>query len=264
MDFLQLKDKNIFITGIANKKSIAFATAKVLELNGANLLISVQNKEIKEKIQKHFPKHKIFICDLEKDDSVDNLKKELEQLNCLLDGLLHSVAFADFSQGAKPFHETKWEHFQRATNISAFSLVRLANSLKDFLDENASVVTVSISDSKATAYGYMGPIKESLNSMTAYLAKSFSSFSSIRFNSVLAGPLKTSASAGIPGYIDNYLFAEKLTMRKKALETKEVANTIAFLLSMASSGINASGIRIDAGMRCNHFDAEVVKAAFEG
>jgi enoyl-[acyl-carrier protein] reductase I len=109
----------------------------------------------------------------------------------------------------------------------------------------------------------MAPIKASLEANVRYLAKSFSSFSSVRFNSVNAGPLKTSASAGIPGYLKNYLFAEKLTFRKKALMTKEVANTAVFLLSSASSGINGQGIVVDAGMGFNYFDKEVVDSTME-
>jgi enoyl-[acyl-carrier protein] reductase I len=73
--------------------------------------------------------------------------------------------------------------------------------------------------------------------------------------------LKTSASAGIPDYVPAYLFAEKATLRKKALDTREAANTVAFLLSPRSSGINAQGIVIDAGMRTNYFDKEIVAAA---
>jgi enoyl-[acyl-carrier protein] reductase I len=80
------------------------------------------------------------------------------------------------------------------------------------------------------------------------LAKSFSADSGVRFNTVNAGPLKTSASAGIPGYIESYLYAEKLTLRKQNLTTQEVANTALFLLSPASSGINGQGIVVNAGM----------------
>ena len=104
----------------------------------------------------------------------------------------------------------------------------------------------------------MGPIKASLDAAVAFLAKSLSEFSTIRVNAICSGPLKTSASAGIPGYINNYLFSEQLTLRKKALQTKEVANSVAFLLSPASSGINATGLVIDAGMSCNYFDQKVV------
>jgi enoyl-[acyl-carrier protein] reductase I len=74
--------------------------------------------------------------------------------------------------------------------------------------------------------------------------------------------LKTSASAGIPGYVDSYLFAEKATLRKQAVQTAEVADVIAFLLSPRSSGINAQGLVIDAGMGVNYFDDELLRTAF--
>ena len=134
----------------------------------------------------------------------------------------------------------------------------MANGLKKNLAEDASVVTISISNTKATSYGYMGPIKASLDATVPFLAKSFSDFSRIRFNAVCAGPLKTSASAGIPGYVNNYIYSEQLMLRKKALYTSEVADTVAFLLSSRSSGINGERIVVDGGMSCNYFDQKVV------
>ena len=83
----------------------------------------------------------------------------------------------------------------------------------------------------------------------------------IRFNAVGAGPLKTSASTGIPGYIESYLYAEKLTFRKKNLETQEVANVVLFLLSERSSGMNGTTLVVDAGLGSNYFDAEIVRLA---
>ncbi len=73
--------------------------------------------------------------------------------------------------------------------------------------------------------------------------------------------LKTSASAGIPGYVDAYLYAEQATLRKQAVQTEEVANAAAFLLSPRSSGINAQQIVIDAGMSVNYFDHELIRLA---
>ena len=180
-----------------------------------------------------------------------------------LDGILHSIAFANYSEGFKPFHETKREDFLQATQITAFSLVEIANACKSLLSPDASVVTIGISSTHVTAesYGYVAPIKAALETSVRYLAKSFSADSEVRFNSVNAGPLKTSASAGIPGYLENYLYAEKLTFRKRALATEEVANLAAFLLSSRASGINGQGIVIDAGMGFNYFDKEVVRDA---
>jgi enoyl-[acyl-carrier protein] reductase I len=85
----------------------------------------------------------------------------------------------------------------------------------------------------------------------------------VRFNSVSPGLLKTSASAGIPGYVDSYLYAEQATLRKRAICTEEVANAAAFLLSPRSSGINAQQIVVDAGMSVNYFDEAIVRSTLK-
>jgi len=125
------------------------------------------------------------------------------------------------------------------------------------------VVTLSISTTQmaSESYGYMAPVKAALDSSLVFLAKSFSRFSRVRFNAVAPGLLKTSASAGIPGYVEAYLYAEEATLRKKAVETEEAANVAAFLLSPRSSGINGQRIVVDAGMSVNYFDRELVRRA---
>jgi enoyl-[acyl-carrier protein] reductase I len=252
------ENKTFLIAGVANKKSVAYFSAKSLVESGADCIFTVQSAEHMAKVEKLFPESKIYILDVENEDEVSSFGEIISRDGHKLDGILHSIAFANYSEGIKPFHETKLRDYLQATNISAFSLVSLTNAVKDSLNPDASVVTVSISDTRATSYGYMGPIKASLDATVAYLAKSLSLISNVRVNAVCSGPLKTSASAGIPGYINNYIFAEKLTLRKKALKTTEVSNSICFLLSELSSGINATGILIDAGMSCNHFDSDVV------
>ena len=104
----------------------------------------------------------------------------------------------------------------------------------------------------------MAPVKAALDSSLAFLAKSFSKFSKVRFNAVSPGLLKTSASAGIPGYVDSYLFAEQVIPRGKAVQTSEAADAAVFLLSPRSSGIQAQTLVIDAGMSINYFDQEIV------
>jgi enoyl-[acyl-carrier protein] reductase I len=165
----------------------------------------------------------------------------------------------------KPFHETIKKDFLQAIDISCFSFIAIANHFKDLLDDDASLLTISISTTRMAAenYGYMGPVKAALESSLCFLAKSFSAFSNVRFNAVCPGLLKTSASAGIPGYIESYLYAEKATLRKRALKTSEVADTAAFLLSGRSSGINTQAIVIDAGMAVNYFDSAIVTKAID-
>ncbi|MGB5217475.1 MAG: SDR family oxidoreductase [Smithella sp.] len=261
MDFLQVSGKTFLVTGVANKKSVAFFVAKGLIENGAQVIFSVQNEDNRSKAQKLFPESTILICDVENPESINRLGEYFQTNNLKLSGFVHSIAFANYSEGLKPFHETKVEDYLQATNISCFSLVAIANALKNSFEEDASIVTISISNNRATAYGYMGPIKASLDATVAFLAKSLSEISKVRVNAVCAGPLKTSASAGIPGYVNNYLFAEQLTLRKAALKTEEVASTAIFLLAPVSGGINATGIVVDAGMSCNYFDQDIVNKA---
>jgi enoyl-[acyl-carrier protein] reductase I len=254
MDFLNVSGKTFFIAGVANKKSVAYFSAKTLIENGASCLFSVQSETQLPQVKKLFPDSEVFVFDVEKDKDLN------QKVNRKIDGFLHSLAFANFSEGPKPFHETKREDYLQAAQISCFSFVEMSSQLKELFTTEASIVTISISNTKATSYGYLGPIKAMLEATVPFLAKSFSAFSKIRVNAVGAGPLKTSASAGIPDYIDNYLYAEELTLRKAALETQEVANTVAFLLSPRSSGINASTLIVDAGMSSNYFDQNIVKA----
>ena len=181
----------------------------------------------------------------------------------VLHGLVHSIAFADYEGGQKPFHETGKSQFLRAVDISCYSLIAVCNALRSRFDPDASVVTISISTTRmaSESYGFMAPIKAALDSSVVFLAKSFSQFSRVRFNAVAPGLLKTSASAGIPGYVDAYLYAEQVIPRRQAVQTAEVANAAAFLLSPRSSGINAQSLIIDAGMSINYFDANIVRRA---
>jgi enoyl-[acyl-carrier protein] reductase I len=73
--------------------------------------------------------------------------------------------------------------------------------------------------------------------------------------------LKTSASAGIPGYVESYLYSEQATLRKRAVATEEAAAVAVFLLSPRSSGINAQKIVVDAGMSVNYFDGGLIHRA---
>jgi len=263
MSFLNLEDKTVLVFGVANKKSVAYHIGKTLEEEGADVLYSVRSENRRQSVPKLLGKAPVYVCDVEKKEDIDRLRQEVGKDRKTLHGMVHSIAFANYSGGMKPFHETEKADFLQSIDITCFSLIGLANAFKDLLDKNASVVTVSISTTRMAAenYGAMAPAKAALDSSLCFLAKSFSAFSKIRFNSVNAGLLKTSASAGIPGYIDSYLYAEELTLRKKALTTPEVANTAVFLLSPRSSGVNAQGIVLDCGMSVNYFDRGIVKKA---
>ncbi len=263
-DFLQLTGKTVLVLGVANRKSVAWFVARALEEQGARVIYSVRSEARKKSLEAQLMGKPVFVCDVEQEGASERLATEVAAAGFApLHGLVHSLAFANYSEGFQPFHATKRKDFLQATAVSAFSLVELANAFRPHLARDASVVTIGISSLLVTPdnYGYMGPIKAALESATRFLAKSFSADSEVRFNVVGSGPLKTSASAGIPGYLESYLYAEKLTFRKRNLATQEVADATLFLLSPRSSGVNGATLVVDAGLGSNFFDKEIIRLA---
>ncbi len=260
MSFLGFEDKTYIVFGAANRKSLAYHIADIVRKEGGNVVFSVLDETKWAEIAKLFPDAEIHVCDVSRDDDISKLAEQVGKSHPVIHGIVHSIAYANYSDGIKPFHETGKDDFMEAMNISCFSLVAISNAFKSYMSKNASVVTISISTTSMAAqnYGYMAPIKAALDSTLSFLSKSFSEFSEVRFNAVAPGLLKTSASAGIPGYVDSYLYAENFTLRKRAVETKEAARVAAFLLSEASSGVTAQKIVVDAGMGINYFDNDAI------
>lgn len=262
-DFLQLAGKTILVCGVANRKSVAYHIARTLEEAGARVVYVVRDAAVRDQVRKLLPGAELYCCDVEQEAEIARLRDELTARGGPFHGLVHSIAFADYRDGLKPFHETGKRQFLQAVDISCYSLLALANAVKELLDPAAAVVTISISTTRMASenYGYMAPIKAALEASLAFLAKSFSGFSRVRFNAVAPGLLKTSASAGIPGYVDAYLYAEQVIPRHEAVQTQEAANAAVFLLSPRSSGINAQTLVVDAGMAINYFDRQLIARA---
>jgi enoyl-[acyl-carrier protein] reductase I len=258
-DWLGLAGRTVLVCGASGKRSVAFHVGQGLVAAGARVVWSVHTEARRAELAERLA-GPVLVCDVRRDEDLARLGATLAAEHAPLAGCVHSIARADYSRGWKPFHETPRQAFLEAVDVSAFSLVALANALRPALERSASVVALSISSTRTAAenYGYMAPVKAALDSAVVFLAKSFSAFSEVRFNALCAGPLKTAASAGIPGYVESYLFAEAMTLRRRALATREVADAALFLLSPRSAGINAQGLVVDAGMGVNAFDQRIV------
>ena len=99
MNYLNLENKNILVIGVANKKSVAWFIAKTLEEEGANVIYSVRSEDRKESLEILLRDKTVFVCDVEKEEEIERLKIQVAKHNKVLHGLVHSIAFANYSEG---------------------------------------------------------------------------------------------------------------------------------------------------------------------
>src|SRR5580704_2943652 len=146
MDFLQLSGKTVLILGLANRKSVAWHTGALLREAGARLFWSVRSEERRASVAKLVrPDEPVFVCDVERQEEIDRLRDEFSGVAPTLHGIVHSIAFADYSFGRRPFHQVPRAAFLQAVDISCYSLIALGEAFRERLDPaSGSVVTVSI------------------------------------------------------------------------------------------------------------------------
>ncbi len=265
MDWLGLEKRVLVVAGVADRRSVGYQVGQRLQEVGARVLWVVHTEARRAELAPRLGTEDVFVCDVRDERQIEALAAGVGARVDRVHGLVHSIAFASYAGGPRPFHETPREDFLASVDVSAYSLIALSNALKHLFAPRASVVTISISTTRMAAenYGHMAPVKAALDSAVVFLAKSFSRLGEVRFNAVRAGLLKTNSSAGIPGYLKSWLFAEKATLRGRGLETGEVADAVLYLLSPRSSGINAQGLVVDAGMGANYFDGPIVDKVTE-
>ena len=158
---------------------------------------------------------------------------------------------------ADPFEQwLRWEEranlvgFRMTMDISVYSLIALARGAVPLMEARGggSIVTLSYLGSERVFPGYnvMGVAKAGLESTVRYLAADIGP-KNIRVNAVSAGPIKTLAAAGIKGFSNIlHIYPDRAPLRRN-VETSEVAEAAAFLLSDAGKGITGEVLLVDAG-----------------
>ena len=250
---MNLKGKNVLVTGIASNRSISFAIAKMLNDNNVNVIISYQNERLKDRVKKLLDESKIpfkaYQCDLSIDQEITELKNSIVNNHGNLDGIIHSAAFAPREQlSGKYLDNITREGFSVAHDVSAYSFTALAKSFKDNLNESSSLVTLSYIGSRRVVQNYnlMGVAKASLESSVMYLAESLGD-KKIRVNAISAGPIKTLAASGISGFSKILEVYEEKSPIKSNISADDVAKVAYFLMSDYSSAITGQTIYVDNG-----------------
>src|SRR5689334_17143149 len=241
------------VVGVANKRSIAWAIAQATAQRGARLALTYQGRfeENVNELSAGLPSPPLVLaCDVTSDAEIDAVFVTLDQEFGGLDFLVHAAAFARKEELSEPFSTTTREGFRLAMDISAYSLIALARGAKPLMEKRGggSIVTLSYLGSERVFpnYNVMGVAKAALEANVRYLAADLGP-QHIRVNAVSAGPIKTISAMGISGFSSILnVYRDRAPLRRN-VDTTEVGEAAAFLLSDAGKGISGEVLIVDAG-----------------
>ena len=249
---MMLQNQTGIIFGVANKRSIAWATAQALHGAGARLAFAYQGERLKENVERltneEMPGSPLLSCDVTNQQDVNETFNRVAAEFGRLDFLIHSIAFAPRDALEGEYMKIERDGFLSALEVSAYSLTQLARAAVPLMTEGGSIVTMTFhgADKVYQGYNVMGVAKAALESSMRYLAADLGA-RNIRVNAISAGPIQTLAARGVSG-LSNMLkhHAERAPL-KRNVEPREVGNTALFLCSRLASGITGETIYVDCG-----------------
>jgi enoyl-[acyl-carrier protein] reductase I len=241
------------ITGVANKRSIAWAIAKAMARDGARLALTYQGERLLENVQElaaELDRPLLLPCDVTSDAQIAEAYAAISREFGGLDFLLHGTAYAPREELARPFVDTSREGFRIALDVSAYSLIALARGAAPLMAARGggSIVTLTYLGSGRvfTNYNVMGVAKAALEASVRYLADGLGP-QNIRVNAISAGPIKTLAASGISGFGGILQVYRDRSPLRRNTELDEVGETGRFLLGPESSGITGDMLMVDSG-----------------
>jgi len=239
------------IFGVANKRSIAWASAQALHENGARLAFSYQGERLKENVEKlagGMEGSLILPCDVTNQAEVDAFFENVKSEFGRIDFLVHSIAFAPKEALEGEFMAVSRDAYMTAMEISSYSLAQLAKSAAPLMPEGGSIVTMTYYGAEKVVpnYNMMGVCKAALEASVRYLASDLGP-RNIRVNAVSAGPINTLSARGVSNMGSMLKHVAERAPLKRNVDAREVGNTTLFLCSNLSSGITGEVIYVDCG-----------------
>jgi enoyl-[acyl-carrier protein] reductase I len=245
--------KKVVVLGVANDRSIAWGITEALHREGAEIALTYMGDAIEKRVRPLAEsigcKH-VLPCNAQNDEDIAALFTELDSRWGGLDGVVHSIAYAEKDDLAGRFSDTSRSGFHTALDVSAYSLVAISKAARPLLIKNGggSILTLTYLGAQRAVphYNVMGVAKAALEASVRYLAADLGT-ENIRANAISAGPIKTLAASGIPHFRDMLTaFAEKSPLRRNT-EVEDVAEAALFYLSSMSRGVTGEVTYVDCG-----------------
>src|SRR6266849_2748855 len=247
-----LKGKTALVLGVANKWSLAYAIAQAFRREGAKLLLTYQGERQKETVEElggELKAAKILNCDVTKEEELQQLTTMLKQ-DGRLDAVMHSIAFANREDLARPFVETSRGGYLLAQEVSAYSLLAVARATAPAMTEGGAILTLTYLGSTRVVpnYNVMGVAKAALEASVRYLANDLGP-SGIRVNAISAGPVKTASARGIKDFSGVLDTVSKRAPLRRNTDPAEVADAAVFLASALGRGVTGNVLFVDSGLQ---------------
>lgn len=246
-----LEGKKALIFGIANQRSIAWGIAQALHEHGAEIGFSYGIPQLEKRVMPLAEQLGItFVekCDVTQDKELDEVFAKAAAHFGALDILVHSVAYAKQDDLTGRFVNTSRDGFALALDISAYSLVAMAQRAAPLMPAGGSIITMTYYGAEKVVphYNVMGVAKAALEASVRYLAADLGP-NGIRVNAISAGPIKTLAAAGISGFRKMLTYVGERAPLRRNIDQDEVGRTALWLGSDLSSGVTGEVIYVDAG-----------------
>lgn len=249
-----LEGKNILVTGVTHKTSIAYQVAKIAQEQGATVVVSNFGRAMsltQRVVQALDPAPAVIELNITDQAQLDGLADTLRAQGIdRIDGVVHSIAYANPETAlGGGFLTTPWADVGDAVQISAYSLVSLTMACKPLFGDEASVVGLTF-DARVSwpTYDWMGVAKAALESTTRYLAR-FLGPEGVRANVVAAGPLDTIAKKAIPGsHTFNELWEQRAPLGWDTSDAIPTAKAVVALLSDWFPKTTGEMVHVDGGV----------------
>jgi enoyl-[acyl-carrier protein] reductase I len=247
-----LEGKKILITGVLTEASIAYSAARLAQEQGAEVILSSFGRmlPITTKIAERLPKPvKVIELDATNKEHLDGLAAKIKAEIGNIDGLVHAIAFAPQTALGGNFLETEWSDVSTAVEVSAYSLKSITTACLPVLNNPSSVVGLTFDATVSwPVYDWMGVAKAAFESTSRYLAK-YLGPTGIRVNLISAGPLRTTAAKGIPGFATmEEVWADRAPLGWDLTDTEAAAKGLVALLSDWFPATTGEMIHVDGGL----------------
>jgi enoyl-[acyl-carrier protein] reductase I len=250
----RFEGKRGLVFGVANKRSIAWAIARRLAAEGAELAFTFQGERIEGSVRELADSvggKLVTECDVRSDDDVARVFSEVAQaFDGGLDLLVHSVAFAAAEDLEGRFTDTPRDRFWLALDVSAYSLVATARAAEPLMEARGggSIVTMTYLGGERAVphYNVMGVAKSALDSSVRYLAWDLGQ-KNIRVNAISAGPVRTLAARSIAGFGTMESIVEERAPLHRHIEADDVGAAAGYLLSDDARNVTGTTLYVDSG-----------------